>query len=93
MYIYIYICITHAYDFPRPQEHLQVLSGILDVGRLVPCERYADLIPAFQRLLKTECNIPVLTEAAKCVYGFIWCTISSHNIPHHTIPPFNCGEA
>ncbi|CAK9085823.1 Protein MOR1 (Protein GEM1) (Protein MICROTUBULE ORGANIZATION 1) [Durusdinium trenchii] len=52
-------------------QHLQVLSGVLEGPAerhlLAPHEGYGALVPTIQRMLKSESNIPLLTEVAKCM--------------------------
>jgi cytoskeleton-associated protein 5 len=63
-------CISKVFSMEKwkeKHEYLQELSKILDVPRLVSCDFYASLAPSFARLFKTESNIPIMTEAAKCV--------------------------
>jgi len=63
-------CIDKMFSIEKwkeKQTHLQVLSGLLDTARLAPNEGYASMVPAFVRLVKTESNIPVVTEVAKCI--------------------------
>lgn len=54
------------------QDHLQELSKLLDVKRLLPSDLYSTVMPALVRLVKSESNIPVLQEAAKCI-GLMAC--------------------
>jgi len=49
------------------QQHLQIFSNAVDATKLVPNDLYASLVQPLQRLLKTETNIPVFAEVAKCM--------------------------
>ncbi|CAE8609079.1 unnamed protein product [Polarella glacialis] len=63
-------CITKVAAMEKwkeKQEYLQVLSSLLDEPRLTPCDGYAAIVFGLQRMLKSESNIPVVTEAAKCM--------------------------
>eukprot|EP00930_Biecheleria_cincta_P087282 TRINITY_DN7652_c0_g3_i1.p1 TRINITY_DN7652_c0_g3~~TRINITY_DN7652_c0_g3_i1.p1 ORF type:complete len:1591 (-),score=303.38 TRINITY_DN7652_c0_g3_i1:114-4736(-) len=59
--------ITSLEKWKEKLEYLQVLSNLLDEKRLLPCDGYAALVPTLKFMLKSESNIPVLTEAAKCI--------------------------
>lgn len=67
-------CITSVTSMEKWKEklqHLQVLSDILEhpaeQHRLAPGDGYSSLVPTIQRMIKSESNIPVLTEVAKCM--------------------------
>mmetsp|Transcript_68772 Transcript_68772/g.128310 ORF Transcript_68772/g.128310 Transcript_68772/m.128310 type:complete len:1474 (+) Transcript_68772:58-4479(+) len=64
-------CITKVFGMEKwkeKQEYLQLFSAAIDVQQqLSPSEGYAAMLPAFQRLLKTESNIAMVAETAKCI--------------------------
>jgi len=63
--------VTSMEKWKEKLNHLQVLSSTLEGPAerhlLSPSENYASLVPTIQRMLKSESNIPVLTEVAKCM--------------------------
>lgn len=63
-------CINKVFSMEKwkeKQQHLQIFANAVDVTRLVPNDFYASLVPALQRLLKAETNIPVFGEVVKCM--------------------------
>jgi len=63
-------CITKVFSMEKwkeKQEYLQLFSSAIDVQQLTPSEGYVAMLPSLQRLLKTESNIAIVTEVAKCI--------------------------
>lgn len=63
-------CISKVFSMEKWKEkqlYLQELSSCLGAPRLCPSDTYSSIAAALVRLIKHESNIPVVTEAAKCM--------------------------